>query len=53
MLADVAGKLLQALPLAGPLLARALQRVMLALQRPLPLSASSPLFVAAVLRRPA
>ena len=53
VLADVAGKLLQALPLAGPLLARALQRVMLALQRPLPLSASSPLFVAAVLRRPA
>lgn len=52
VLADVAGKLLQALPVAGPLLARSLQRVLLALQRPLPMSASSPLFVAAVLRRP-
>lgn len=53
VLADVAGKLLQALPIAGPLLARGMQRLMLALLRPLPLSASSPLFVAAVLRRPA
>ena len=52
VLADVAGKLLAALPVAGPLLARGLQRGLLALLRPLPLSASSPLFVAAVLRRP-
>lgn len=51
VLADVAGKLLQALPLAGPWLARTLQRAILLSLPPLPCSASSPLFVAAVLRK--
>ncbi len=58
VLADVAGKLLQSLQVFGwafgAPLARGLQRAVLALQAgrgPLPLSASSPLFVAAVLRR--
>jgi SAM-dependent methyltransferase len=57
VLADVAGKLLQSQRVAGigvgAPLARGLQKALLALLRPLPLSASSPLFVAAVLRRPA
>jgi SAM-dependent methyltransferase len=53
VLADVAGKLLQSVRGVGPPLARGLQRAVLALQPPLPMSASSPLLVAAVLRRPA
>jgi SAM-dependent methyltransferase len=60
VLADVAGKLLQSLRVfgvgLGAPLARGVQRALLALRAgrgPLPLSASSPLFVAAVLRRPA
>jgi hypothetical protein len=52
VLADVMGKLLQSRGAVGAALARALQRTVLALQVPLPLSASSPLFVAAVLERP-
>lgn len=52
VLADVAGKLLNGLPLAGPTLARALQRAILLALPPLPRSDGSPLFVAAVLRKP-
>lgn len=52
VLADIAGKLLNALPLAGPLLARSLQRAILLSLPPLPRSESSPLFIAAVLRKP-
>jgi SAM-dependent methyltransferase len=59
ILADVSGKLLQSLRVlglgVGAPLARGMQRAALALlagRGPLPLSASSPLFVAVALRRP-
>lgn len=51
VLADIAGKLIQRLPLGAPL-ARALQQAVLAAHAPIPRSESSPLLVAAVLRRP-
>lgn len=52
VLADVAGKLVAAMPVAGPVLARSMQRALLAASAPLPRSDSMPLFVAAVLRHP-
>jgi SAM-dependent methyltransferase len=53
VMADIAGKLVQGRGAAGAWLARTLQRAVLRLQAPLPRSASSPLLIAAVLRKPA
>lgn len=52
VLADITGKLLHRAPLVGRPLVRAMQRAVLALHAPLPASASMPLFVGAVLRKP-
>jgi SAM-dependent methyltransferase len=52
VLADIAGKLLQGQGRAGAWLARTLQRALLGLLAPLPRSESSPLVIAAVLRKP-
>lgn len=51
VLGDVLGKAVQSWPLVGQWLARTLQRSLLAALGHMPLSESSPLFVAAVLRR--